>query len=267
MIWLASFPRSGNTFFRIVLYEVYGIESSEFRQDPNNPPEPDYDKYPVVKTHVLPHQLIPNDPDIPAVYLVRDGRDALVSIAHQKKDLIDPETAFIENLREAILAPGGSFFGGWSQNVMQWLERALIVIRFEDLIVNPIECVERLRSIIDLPEPKAEKLPTFEDLRTKDTALHRRFHPNTSLEERERWWKKFFRRGKVGAWKDEMPDEFHRLFWKLHGDAMEKLGYPIEDNIEISFQYSNSRVYMHRALRFLGSAAKTIKHVYTKSSD
>jgi hypothetical protein len=30
MLWLASYPRSGNTFFRIVLSEVYGIESSEF---------------------------------------------------------------------------------------------------------------------------------------------------------------------------------------------------------------------------------------------
>ena len=30
MLWLASFPRSGNTFFRIILHEVYGVETTEF---------------------------------------------------------------------------------------------------------------------------------------------------------------------------------------------------------------------------------------------
>ena len=84
MIWLASFPRSGNTFFRIILYEVYGIESSAFHRDPNRKLNLHYDRYPVVKTHLLPNQLIPDDSNIPAVYLVRDGRDALVSMAHPK---------------------------------------------------------------------------------------------------------------------------------------------------------------------------------------
>ena len=39
------------------------------------------------------------------------------------------------------------------------------------------------------------------------------------------WRKKFFRRGKVGAWKDEMPEIMQQLFWDLHGETMEKLGY------------------------------------------
>lgn len=228
MIWLASFPRSGNTFFRIILYEVYGIESGEFHMEEDYPVEAGYDKYPVVKTHLLPHQLVPDDPAIPAVYLVRDGRDALVSMAAQRKDLIAPGSDFEKNLRDAIVSAEGSFFGGWSTNVTEWGKRASIVIRFEDLIINPIECVERIRPLIDLPEPRLDRNPTFEDLKTKEfkygSGLERGFPPEERALRRE----KFFRRGKAGSWKDEMPDDLHELFWKLHGKTMETMGYKRE---------------------------------------
>ena len=50
MIWLASFPRSGNTFFRNVLFDVYGIESGIFKpKSTKQAPK----HYQVVKTHML----------------------------------------------------------------------------------------------------------------------------------------------------------------------------------------------------------------------
>ncbi len=112
MIWLASFPRSGNTFFRIVLHEVYSIPSSSYHLEPDKPLDPDYYTYPVVKTHLLPDQLKPRDPNIPSIYLVRDGRDALVSIAHQRSDLVAPGSDFLTNLHMAMIASDGSYFGG-----------------------------------------------------------------------------------------------------------------------------------------------------------
>jgi len=85
MIWLASYPRSGNTFFRIILHEVYGIKSvaytGPFMEKGDYSPE----EYPVIKTHLLPDQL-PEDDKTPSIYLVRDGRDAIVSMAHHKKE-------------------------------------------------------------------------------------------------------------------------------------------------------------------------------------
>ena len=222
MIWLASFPRSGNTFFRIVLHEVYGIESAVFREDTDE--KSNYTTYPVVKTHLLPDQLIPDDPYVPAVYIVRDGRDAMVPIAHHRKDLVAPGSDYYENLKSAIIAAEGSFFGGWSENVLKWIDRASIVMKFEDLIENPIGSVERLRPILELPEPNAVKLPTFDDLKSK----HFLYGSGTmrTLKERRRKKRKYhFRRGVVGSWKDEMPADLHRLFWRLHGDAMERLRY------------------------------------------
>jgi len=221
MIWLASFPRAGNTFFRNVLYEVYGIESSTFHREPGRAVDENYEQYQVVKTHLLPNQLEPSSPDIKSVYIIRDGRDSLVSIAHHRKDIIEPGSDFYNNLLEAILALGGSFFGGWSENVRQWTERADVVIRFEDLVKDPIPEVEKLRAIMDLPEPQLDKLPTFKDLKFGNPKYGAGHGKNFNKDIRQ----KNFRKGKVGSYKEEMPAELEELFWQIHGGMMEQWNY------------------------------------------
>jgi hypothetical protein len=193
--------------------------------DAENQKNREYFQAPVVKTHVLPHQLEPNDPSIPVVYLVRDGRDAVVSMAHHTKDITRPGSDYHTNMREVILARHGAHFGGWGKNVMAWLPRASIVLRFEDLIKDPIGTVEQIREVIDLPEPRMERLPTFDDLREKETPYGPGGKDKVSAEEYSDRKKQFFRRGKTGAWQDEMPLEFQEMFWFLHGDAMRSLGY------------------------------------------
>ena len=220
MIWLASFPRSGNTFFRIILHQVYGIESGHLHPPENR--EEGWERfleYPVVKTHMQPKNLDVGDLDAPGVYIVRDGRDTVVSMARHRRDIILPGSNYLQNMDEAIRAEDGTFFGGWSRNVEGWLRRAQVVIRFEELIRDPIGNVEKLRGILEMPEPDLERLPTFEDLQNKQMPYQGR------TKRVENWRKKFFRRGQTGAWKDEMPEPMQQLFWDLHGDTMEKLGY------------------------------------------
>lgn len=184
MIWLASYPRSGNTFLRIVLHEVYGIESRVFRLTKLNKRNQRYVEFPLVKTHVLPHELNPVDKDIKAVYLVRDGRDAVVSMAHQRKDIMEPGSDFELNLKAVIRAEEGTHFGGWSQHVSDWLPRASLVIRFEDLIVDPIKETEKLRPFLDMPEPDISRLPDFNDLKNKDMPYGAGSRPNYTEEEK-----------------------------------------------------------------------------------
>jgi glycosyltransferase involved in cell wall biosynthesis len=215
MIWLASFPRSGNTFFRNILYQVYGLESSTFHRDPQYPVIENYADYPFVKTHLLPADITPSDPGIKKVYLVRDGRDALVSMAHHKKDIIRPGTDFYNNLLESILGLEDADFGGWSDNVKQWHAAADIIIRYEDLIADPIGQVERLRDIVGLPPAREDKLPSFEKLKFGQP----KYGGERGKQQRA------FRRGKSGSWRDEMPEELEQLFWDLHGDAMQLMGY------------------------------------------
>ncbi|MEO1628738.1 MAG: sulfotransferase domain-containing protein, partial [Bacteroidota bacterium] len=221
MIWLASFPRSGNTFFRNVLYEVYGLASSTYHQDEQRELDPNFASFPVVKTHLLPADLPAEWRDKPSVYLIRDGRDALVSIAHHRKDIVAPGTDFFNNLLEAILAQKGSFFGGWSKNVRQWTQKADIVIRFQDLIQDPIREIEKLRSIIDLPQPNLDKLPTFKDLKFGQP----QYGGGRGKQFLSSRAQKHFRKGRVGEWKEELPANLEKVLWAQHGRTLTEWGY------------------------------------------
>lgn len=225
MIWLASFPRSGNTFFRNILHDVYGISSSSYHHQPGIEVDKSYMEYPVVKTHLLPSQLPEDLQGAKSVYLVRDGRDALVSIAHHRKDIIAPGSNYHRNLLEAIVAYNGSHFGGWGRNVKEWTEKADIVIRYEDLVKDPIGEVSKLSKIIDLPEPNIDNIPTFKKLKegnAKYGSGARRINKDIPQEE---FSNKFFRRGIVGSYKDEMPLAMRLLFWSKYRKQMKALNY------------------------------------------
>lgn len=229
LVWVASYPRSGNTLFRVVLHRTYGVPTASLYRGETEetgplasvaramgavplPLRPDElaerpERW-FVKTHELP------TPDHPAVYLVRDGRDALVSHAHYILDYDRGDGGaarrpdlYRETLR--MLIETDTSFGGWGGHVQSWLARRAptAVVRFEDLVRTPLAGVrEAMRRLgigpAELPE---RPLPAFEDLH--------RLAP------------RFFRRGRPGGWRDGMSDDLHRLFWRRYGGAMRRLGY------------------------------------------
>ncbi|TGD73501.1 glycosyltransferase [Mangrovimicrobium sediminis] len=269
MIWIASFPRSGNTFLRNVLFEVYGLASSTYHLEISYALDEDFESYPFVKTHLRPGELDAAgfDPAIPVVYLVRDGRDAICSSAHHRSNLIAPGSDLYQNMVEAIVADRGSHFGGWSVNVEEWVERADLVIRYEDLVADPIGQSQRIGQLIDLPPPRVERLPTFESMKFGVPEYGAGKHQDLDEEEKHRRAEKFFRRGKAGAWRDEMPAELQELFWSYHGESMERLGYtrdgaiarPHPDlDIELSLKLGHERDAPERPFRVLMEAEKLI---------
>ena len=154
-----------------------------------------------VKTHDLPR-----DDTFPAIVLVRDGRDAVVSYAHfvlkTEHGVEMPERGrlFEKTLEELIV---GEQIGGWSGNVSAWIERAgwASVVRYEDLIEDPINVVGGTLARLGLGvESNGATPPSFEELHA--------FSP----------W--FFRRGKPGCWREEMPKHLQELFIEKHGDTL-----------------------------------------------
>ena len=91
-VWIASYPRSGNTFLRTVLNHCFGLKSTSVY--PNDlggnkllenyvghiEPEPYMrlvstdNTAPLVKTHELPRD------NFSAIYVIRDGRAACASL-------------------------------------------------------------------------------------------------------------------------------------------------------------------------------------------
>ena len=233
IVWLASYPRSGNTFLRIVLHGVYGVPTYSVYDD-DDPvaqrvgtglvgyrPKPvdrrkmaeDADVY-FVKTHKRRKA-----DRHPAIYLVRDGRDAVVSNARLRASLQhEPhhrQEQFERLLREEITRPyidGQPSSGTWGGNVLNWLESAgvpLAILKYEDLIADPRTALRRAIAVLEIdlvPNPDGH-IPSFRDLHKID--------PD------------FFRRGVPGSHREEMPDELHELFWAQQENAtgMHRLGY------------------------------------------
>lgn len=231
-VWLASYPRSGNTFLRIVLHRLYGVPTYSIYDDDDpvaqriGPHLVGYRPKPVDRARMAEsaevfftktHKRHKGDHQR-AIYLVRDGRDAVVSQARLQASLTTggaDRQVFAACLRAAILRPylaDQPSSGTWGGNVLSWLDAAhapVAVLKYEDLIVDPHGSVVGAVSAL-LPElvPQAEAdIPSFGDLHNIDPS--------------------FFRRGATHSHRDEMPEELHELFWEQpeNAAAMQRLGY------------------------------------------
>ena len=164
----------------------------------------------------------------PALYLVRDGRDALVSHAHFVHDNDEPrfKDQTFDSRLATLIHPGIRAHGGWSGSVQAWRERSVptATLRFEELVADPVEAVVAACAEIgvELPDP-VRSPPSFD-----------RLHEISPL---------IFRRGQVGTWRAEMAAELEARFWDVHAEQMRALGYGAADThnsntwvLEISFK-------------------------------
>ncbi|MGK5681117.1 sulfotransferase domain-containing protein [Actinoplanes sp. URMC 104] len=209
LVWVASYPRSGNTFLRIVLHRLYAAETSVIydvdgvaerlgralvgardRPAPLDELRASGEVH-LVKTH-RPRDADVRDDDR-AICLVRDGRDALVSWARleSEKDGHD----FRTELRSMIDGSRGA--RGWGENVLSWLRPPVphrVPLRYDELVRDPAGAVARVVAALGLPlrlVPGAT-IPSFAELHATDPG--------------------FFRRGRTGTHRDELPPELEELF-------------------------------------------------------
>ncbi len=230
MYWIASYPRSGNTFLRILFKEVYGIYTWEGygAETPKNVLGGKFEinkNLPIlIKTHELPNKTQIPYKQLKTIYLIRDGRDAAISMAFHRCNIVNPGSDFLFNLRTAILAPFGTSFGGWSKHVKQWSKNSDIIIRFEDLISDPIKELKKLEKIIDLPTPNYSKIPTFNDLKSKKYSLGSGNNELSKVQQKHRR-EKFFRSGKINEWKTKISKPLQNIFNLKHGKVLKQMGY------------------------------------------
>lgn len=233
LLWVTSFPRSGNTFLRIILHRLYGVRTSTvydvdgvaerlgkdligFTDRPGSLAELRASDEPhFIKTHR--QRDVDVDENDPAICLVRDGRDALVSWARQASEQ-DP-SSYEAELRERILRVGAVGTGSWGNNVLSWVQPPAphrVVLRYEDLIHDPRAAVTPIVAALApalILRPDAA-IPSLDELRRHDD--------------------RFFRRGRTGSHHDELPASLHQLFWSRADNraAMTLLGHPKLDDDE-----------------------------------
>jgi hypothetical protein len=226
-IFIVAYPKSGITWLQnMVAAAIFGLDPEHtpdaLVQDlvPDVHYKPFYKRYRTptfFKTHHLPR------PDYRrVVYLLRDGRDAMVSYWHHLQALSGRRIDLA-----AMLSAGELFPCPWHDHVEQWTanphDADMITIRYEDLKADPVTALVRLcdfagesrdRSVL---ASVAEKC-SFEAMRAREQRLG--------------WdnpdWPKdrpFVRRGIAGSYKDEMPAETLALFLAEAGETLRKVGY------------------------------------------
>lgn len=217
LTWLASYPRSGNTLLRAILKHCFGLSSQSLYQDQEfaDPNVRDVVGHEDVgrdarlfiaaarragrSLYVKTHELPPADRH-PAIYVVRDGRSAVVSHAHYLHDILGRDFS----LAEVIEGRAGL---SWSQHVRAWTVPAranTLIVRYEDLADGNRDTLAAISSFTGQPL-----------LRGFDISFDRLhgLHPT------------FFRRGSNAANIAEMDAASARLFERHHGDTLRAMGY------------------------------------------
>ena len=218
LVWLASYPRSGNTMFRMMLHQVFGCTTyakhyseqrarNRTRTDPGARPLPgpwpevyasmrdDRNCVYMVKTHDAPED------DQPAIYVVRNGMAATRSYRHYLRDFNGLEFT----LDQVIL--GMPLFGSWGGHLDRWnpLERPnTLLLKYEDLVAKPDKEFDRVAEFIRMPR-QGEWKNNFQALQAVDPKMYRQ-GPGVSPDK-------------------EFSETQRQLFWALHADWMARFGY------------------------------------------
>jgi hypothetical protein len=220
IIWLSSYPRSGNTLLRTVLHRCFGLYSyadepvdyqSEFRDNPEmighiksaEPWETLYSKFSKFEDAVLVKTHLPPRDNQPFIYVVRDGRSAIQSYWKFHRDF---------NCREVPLASlilGDDAYGHWSDHYRAWNGRYAgkkIVLHYHDLIHASGTILEKIADFLEHPGGIRPWINPIDELHHHEPDFFNQ--ANEVFTPGANW------------------SPFHQhLFDFIHGDLMRELGY------------------------------------------
>jgi aryl sulfotransferase len=169
-----------------------------------------------------------------AIYLVRDPRDVLVSLAHHNSTMIDEAT-------DLMNAPDGALAGdceglatqlrqklmGWSGHVQSWLDQSDVpvhTVRYEDLLADPVAAFGAALRFVQMPATitEIERAVRYADF----VELQRQENEN-GFRERVSRTAPFFRAGRAGGWQKTLTGEQADMIEGCHAVVMARLGYQI----------------------------------------
>jgi hypothetical protein len=227
-VLIVGYPKSGNTWMQyLIASAVYGIDVTTSPDALIQDLVPDvhfkrfFKRYfPVTffKSHFLPRPEYRK-----VVYLVRDGRDAMVSYLHFVEGQMSGKVDFLA----LVKAKEGLFPSKWHEHVEQWSanphQAEMITVRYEDLKRDTLGELGRICEFAGLPRErdaleKAAAQSSFSAMKKREQSFP---WENPDIPK----GKQFVRRGEVGSHKDEMPPEVIEAFVAEAGDTLRKTGY------------------------------------------
>lgn len=238
-VFIIGYPKSGHTWFQMLVAGVmYGLDF-------------DYMPYSVVwdlvPDHAWPYYRRYSTPtffksyDFPqpqyrrVVYLLRDGRDVMVSCYHQM-GAVRNRRGPARDFWQVVQGRHGDYPEPtkWHEHVEAWLSNPygaqMLIIRYEDLKRDTVKELQRFCQFVGTERDhalleQAAQQGSFQQMRDKErreglgkpTWGHR--FPRRLKDQ------PIVRRGEVGSYKDEMPAEILDVFLQDAGETLRKLGY------------------------------------------
>jgi hypothetical protein len=274
IFWLASYPKSGNTWFRIFLAnllrnsdtpanineleggpiassrqlfdEATGLSSADLTPDEIENLRPEVYKYISSEAEsIIFHKihdafvltgnqepLIPKEATYKALYFVRNPLDVAVSFSHHAnlpveaivKQMNDDQFAFCSRtdklhnqLSQKLLS--------WSHHILSWTNQTdfpVHVIRYEDMKNNAFETFKKATEFagLEYTDLEIQRAIGFSDFKTIKSQ-----EEQFGFREKAPGSKEFFRKGKIGSWKEELPETLIQTLINNHREMMLRFGY------------------------------------------
>ena len=275
IIWIASYPKSGNTWVRFFLKSYFNNYNSNITLAPKiydnfkiqNFPNiffmkernvnylnfqeivknwknmQDYinlnNKTNFLKTHnamctINNHPFTNTNNTLGAIYIVRDPRDVVASYAHHNNVSHEKivESMISSQHGEYPEEKGKRFYisitGSWSDHYNSWKTykgRKIIIIKYEDLVLKTYETFSKIiKYLNDINKT------IFDEKKIKFSIEQTNFQNLRKLEEKEGFAEKgkggfFFRKGKIGSWKDELNKDLVKIIEEKFRKEMLELKY------------------------------------------
>ena len=224
--FIIGYPKSGHTWFQnLVAGIVFGVDP-ELAPDAliqTVVPDLEYERFyrrfstPMFfKSHRMPAPAYRR-----VIYLLRDGRDAMVSYYHYMCGRAGGAIDFMSMVRN-----GDHALFKWHEHVDRWLDNPfnarMMVVKYEDMLEDPVAALEKFCGFVGI-ERSTDDLSaiaikcSFEKMRKKEMKFGWRQPWPTD--------RYFIRRGKAGSFEDEMPAAVLEAFMAQSRRTLLRAGY------------------------------------------
>jgi hypothetical protein len=228
-VFIASYPRSGNTWLRFLLYELTLDGNAGFRSvhrtlpavgRHHQAPRVLHGTQRILKTHEQFHPAYTK-----AIWLVRDIRDVAISeyYFHKWQDTYHDE---FDVFLDQFLRGEVNRYGSWQAHTKSWLDaqqRApdkILLVRFEEMRADPVETLRAVTAFLNLETTLADIQQavannSIEAMREKERdELYRPDRPVTVV-----------RKGEVGGWQGILTRQQVERIEASAGELMRQLAY------------------------------------------
>lgn len=228
--YIVSYPRSGSTWLRTMLAGI---------MDPERGFEPEVFNriLPGVSGRRLPLVWNLKDPRIlhshttfrkrlpRTVYVVRDGRDAIVSFYHYTVTRAGRQISFSEWF---ALYCRRWYGPRWHDHVHSWLTDGkkqlgddLLIVKFEELKATTVAHVQVIARFLGLPTD-VDAISRAVDMAGLERAREREKKERGELQNPD---ESFYRGGEIGQWRNYLVDGTYEKFMDMSEKALKLAGY------------------------------------------